>query len=42
MTLLKILNRRLTGPSHEGISNLAKYALGIAVVDVYIGLSEIA
>lgn len=28
MDRLKVLNRRLTGISHEGISNLPKYALG--------------
>ncbi len=42
MNLLKVLNRRLSGTSHEGISNFAKYALRIAVVDINIGSPEIA
>ncbi len=42
MNRLKILNRRLTGISHKGISNLPKYALRVAIMDVYIGPSEIA
>jgi hypothetical protein len=42
MNHLKVLNRRLTGTSDQGISNLAEYALRITIVDIHIGSSEIA